>query len=251
MIDAIILAGSPNDGPLQKCSEVQFEALIPIHGRIMVDYVVAALKDCPSVNNIIVVGPSRELAGLADPPRVTLVPAGATAIDSMIAGMDGTVTEEVLIVTSDVPLLTSKAVEGFLTECTRWPADFYYPIVSKVINQSRFPNVQRTYVKLQEGTYTGGNLFLVNKSILDRGLAKAREVVDLRKSPWRLCRLLGVNFLIKFLLKKLTIHELEQQVSSIFRIKAKAVVVPYPEIGIDVDKPSDLSLVKHVLRELS
>lgn len=251
MVDAIVLAGSPNNGPLQNCSEVQFEALIPIHGRIMVDYVVAALTSCPSVGNIVVVGPPDYLVGITKHPRVKLVAAGLTAIDSVIEGMGQTATPQVLVVTSDVPLLTPEAVEGFLAQCSHWPAEFYYPIVSKATNESKYPNVQRTYVNLQEGTYTGGNLFLVNRAILDCCLVKAREVVNLRKSPWRLCRLLGLNFLIKFLLKKLTIHELEQQVFSIFRVKAKAVVVPYPEIGIDVDKPSDLSLVTNVLRELS
>ena len=33
MVDAIVLAGSSNDGPLKDCSSARYEALIPVGSR--------------------------------------------------------------------------------------------------------------------------------------------------------------------------------------------------------------------------
>ena len=51
MVDAVVLAGSTNNGPLKECSPVRHEALIPIGDKTMVEHVVDALlkvlKDIP------------------------------------------------------------------------------------------------------------------------------------------------------------------------------------------------------------
>ena len=43
-IDAVVLAGAKNDGKLQQADPAEYEALIDIHGRVMLDYVLAALR---------------------------------------------------------------------------------------------------------------------------------------------------------------------------------------------------------------
>ena len=37
MVDAVVLAGSPNNGPLRECSTVSHEALIPLGAKTMVE----------------------------------------------------------------------------------------------------------------------------------------------------------------------------------------------------------------------
>jgi len=56
-----------------------------------------------------------------------------------------------------------------------------------------------------------------------------------------------LEFVLKFFLSRLTIPELEKKVSEVLGIKVKAIVTQYPEIGIDVDKPSDYSIVSAYL----
>jgi hypothetical protein len=62
-----------------------------------------------------------------------------------------------------------------------------------------------------------------------------------------LSRQIGLLFILKFLLKRLSLSEVELQFSKLLSIKGKAIVLDYPEIGIDVDKPSDLELVRKIL----
>ena len=58
-----------------------------------------------------------------------------------------------------------------------------------------------------------------------------------------LCRLLGLKFVIKFLLRSLTLKEAEEKVSRLLGgIKGIVVISQHPEVGVDVDKPGDYEL---------
>jgi len=45
----------------------------------------------------------------------------------------------------------------------------------------------------------------------------------------------------------LSIKEIEERIEKILHFKGAAIVTPYAEIGIDVDKPSDLDLVERYI----
>lgn len=252
MIDAVVLAGAPNNGALSTCSQGKNEALIKINQHYMIEYVIHALSAVPQINNIYIVGikdsQGENFNYLGE--RVYLIPGGNTIIENAICGIEQCKTEKVLISTSDIPLLTTEAVEDFLLDCYKeeeW--DFYYPIVNKSIIQNKFNKVKRTYVKTREGIFTGGNIFLVRPAVIPPIVSKVQEFIDNRKSPLKLCSILGLKFIILFLLHRLTIAVVEKKVSLLAGIRAKAVVVKYPEIGIDVDKPSDLEIVSEYIKE--
>ena len=246
-VDAVILAGSPNDGPLKDCSQADYEALIKIGERPMVDYVLEAVVQSPSINQMVLVG-VEEIRRQFDGRTLLHVLPGENPVASVLNGVKALPGDKrILLATADIPLITSEAIEDFIQACAVTQADFYYPIVSRTINENRYPTVKRTYVSLKEGVFTGGNLFLVNPQIIDRCALWAEEMVTLRKSPVRLCRRLGLNFMFKFLCRCLTISELEDKVSHLLGIRARAVITSYPEIGVDVDKPNDLHTVTEIL----
>ncbi|MHB1126041.1 MAG: NTP transferase domain-containing protein [Bacillota bacterium] len=249
MVDAIVLAGSTNNGPLQACSNASNEALIEIGQRVMVDYVVAALHKSAGIGRIAVVGPVQELGELyGGDARIVLCPGGDTALDSVSNGINALQTRnKVLLATGDIPLISHEAIEDFLQLCSHHDADLYYPVVPKEINDQKFQGVLRTYIKLKEGTFTGGNLFLLCPQAFQRSAQKGEDLVRLRKRPLALCRLIGFGFVIKFLLHSLTLSEVVRKFSSLLDLKGVAVISSYPEVGIDVDKPSDLELVRRVL----
>ncbi len=153
-----------------------------------------------------------------------------------------------VILTSDIPMVTKEALEDFLDRFKKVEADFCYSIIPREKCENKYPGVTRTYFQLREGSFTGGNVFIVNPGVVENAAKKAKEFIALRKKPYLLALKLGIVFIIKFLLKKLTIKEAEKRVSHMFGIKAKAVISEYPEIGTDVDKKSDLELAEKVLR---
>ena len=110
--------------------------------------------------------------------------------------------------------------------------------------------MQRTYVKLREGVFTGGNLALISPKVIRENFEMFKKASAMRKKPLQLCTLLGWKCLFKLILGRLAIHEIEERVAKIFHFTAVGVASPFPEVGIDVDKPSDLQLAREVLSKL-
>lgn len=244
MVDAVILAGSPNSGPLKDCSTARFEALIPVGSKAMVEYVVKALTGSSQIRQVQVVGPVSELAPLLSGERVSVTGSAGGIMENIEAGLKALPGDKrVLLVTSDIPLLTTRAVDSFLELCGDMSADMYYPVIAREVVEKKFHSTRRTYATLKEGVFTGGNLFLINPAKFKGCVENGKKIISLRKSPLGLCRLLGIGFLIKFLLRTLTLKEAEQKVSELLGIRGKVVVSQHPEIGVDVDKPGDLELV--------
>ncbi len=248
-MNAIVLAGAPNKGALRQISPAQYEAEIEIAGRPMLDYVVLALERVQSINRIVIVGYKSMLSTNGfDSERFVFVQPGSSVIESLENGINVlTLGEPVLILTSDIPLITKEALEDFLNRCGSQSGDIFYSFVPKTINDQKYPGVQRTYVRLKEGTFTGGNLVLLSPEIISEKLTTLTQAVALRKKPLTLCRMLGWRYLWKLLFGILTIKEIEGRVAEVLGVKAVGIVSSYPEVGIDVDKPSDLKLAREVL----
>lgn len=245
MYDAIILAGGENSKELSKYTPHCYEALIDIAGKPMVTFVAAALAASRQVDRIFVLGPVNELAECDFPPESHICASGPTIIETIRLGMRSLGhSRPVLVATADIPLLTAEAVNDFLVQCGRVDADLYYPIVPKEVNERSYPGNKRTYARLREGVYTGGNLFLVNPAIVEQCALVAEKFIAERKHPVVLCRMLGWSFVIRFLLGVLSLKDVEKRVSELLGVRGAVVKSPFPELGIDVDKPSDLELVR-------
>ena len=68
--------------------------------------------------------------------------------------------------------------------------------------------------------------------------------IDYRKQPLKLFRLMPVSFIFKFLSRRLTISDLEKYLSQLMNVKARAVLCTDAEIGTDVDKINDLTVLR-------
>lgn len=229
MIDAIVMAGGRTDRlPLP------YKADLTLGDRRMVDYVVAALQAVPEIGDVRVHrGTHKDL------------------VPNLLDALNGVADDSryVLVVSCDIPFLTPEAVQDFLGRCDG-TADVYYPIISRDACERQFPDVRRTYARLREGTFTGGNLFLIRPGILPPLSVRLERLFALRKSPLRLSKELGYGvigrFLLSALFRTLSVHALEARVGRIAGLRAKAVISDYPEIGTDIDKESDLILARRV-----
>ncbi|MTI82109.1 MAG: hypothetical protein FH758_14810 [Firmicutes bacterium] len=247
MIDALVLAGSPNDGQLKEYSAAKFEALIPVGKQTMVEYVVKALLHSERIRKVAVVGPS-QIAKLFPEQDIIVVPPQSNIATNIYQGLQYLPdAHRVLVATSDIPLITHLAVDEFIKACGNCERDIYFPVVPKDLVKRKFPQAQRTYVKLKKGTFTGGNIFLINPDIVPRCLNLGQQLIDMRKSPARLCKMLGFVFLLKFITRQLTLEQVERKASSLLGVNGQAVVCRFPEVGVDIDKPSDLTLILDIM----
>lgn len=245
-VDAVILAGG---GEIE---EEPVKALISLDSRLMVDYVVDALRNSQKIEHIALVEHDGELRSFyGNEKGFFYAEQGATLLESFAAGVNALETANpwILACTGDIPFLTTEAVDDFIAKCSEREADIYYPIVRKEEVEKRFPCVKRTYVSLRDGIFTGGNLLLIRREIISRCLPIAEEFVRLRKKPAAMARLIGFGILWRYCFKLLTIADVEQRISKLIDAKGLAVISSYPEIGVDVDKVSDLELARSIFEE--
>ncbi len=240
---AIVLAGQRNDGRLQHVSQSQWEAEIPLQGRMMVEYVVDALRQSGRVSPIIVVGPKS--LGLHD---VIWAPVHDEMFANVLSGLEMAGEGAALVATADMPLLNSAIVNAFLDEADA-QYDVVYPIIEKSVVEAKFPETQRTYVRLKDGIFTGGNLLMVRKEAVIRSQEAVTELLSHRKSPWKLARDIGWLMLLKWMVGRLSIDDARSRVRQLLGIDGQALIFEYPEVGVDVDKPEDWALAERLLQQ--
>lgn len=247
--DVIILAGAKNNGALKQVSDAPYEALIPLLDRPIIEYVLEALLQTPSVGRILVVGPREHLFPLLG-DRVMAVLDGCDCIlENIKKGMTAlNATEKILLTTSDIPLITAEAIEDFLAKAGEVEGDLYYPVISREDNESLLPDVQRTYVRLKEGTFTGGNLFYFSPHIFPICYHPMKDFIAKRKKPVQLTRLLGTSFVIKLFLGGLSLETIRLRMSEVLGVRGVPIISHHPVMGFDVDKPSDLKVVERFLK---
>jgi len=242
--DALVVAGGKNDGALRKISDKKYESLIEIAGKPMVQHVIDAVKKVEEINDIVIVGPE-ELNDFTNNDYNIIIPKGRM-INNIKRGIEALNNQNhILIITSDIPLVTPEIIQEFIHRCKKEKKyDLFYPIISKEINLEKYPEVERTYVHLDEGVFTGGNLVLVSPTIIQGPLDWYNRILSLRKKPLKMSKMLGFKFIIKFIFRRLSITEVETRISEIIGHDCKALILEYPEIGFDVDKPSDLKMMR-------
>lgn len=248
MFDALVLGGGKNSPELLTLTGTEEEALVPLGEKVMAAYVVEALAASSQIARMAVVGPAKLREILQVPKELIFAPPGRNMIASVINGFKALgPTGYFLVATVDIPLVTTAMVDDFLSRCTAPEIDFYYAVVRKEASEAKFPGVRRTYVRLREGTLTGGNLFLVRPEVVETALARGEAIYNLRKNPWGLVRLIGFRFALKFLLGRLPLAEAEKKFSNLLGLRGITVTSPYPEVGVDIDKPSDYLLAQRIL----
>jgi GTP:adenosylcobinamide-phosphate guanylyltransferase len=238
VVDAIVLGG----GNAKGLAPVPAKGLVPINGRPMIEYVLEALTDCDDIDRICVVMPvEHDFSNLSRLVDVVVVTGSFPAVTK--AGLDFLGAErKVLVLSADIPMISAESITDFLNRCEGGEAAFYYPIVRFGESEKRFPDVKRTYAKLREGRFTGGNIALIEPSFVYRNIDVIEQIYELRKKPVKIARFLGFMFLIKFVIGVLKISDVEERVGRITNMVCAGVITPYIEIGIDVDKESDLDL---------
>jgi len=250
--DAVILAGGESSSELKKIAPYDNEALIIVGNYPMIYFVYQALLASAAIDKIVVSGPVESLkAILPRDERTLFVEGGRNAMESFAHAVKlleaRGISEKVLILPTDIPFITKEAIEDFLDRCEASDNDFYYPVTCKEVNEEKFPGVERTYVRLQDGVVTGGNLFLIRSALIEKCLEMGLKLVERRKNPLAMARLFGFSLAWKFITHRLSIEMAEKRFYRVMGIRGKGIISPYAEVGVDVDKPSDLQLAQEKL----
>lgn len=234
MVTAIVLAGGSD--PLAQQAGVMSKALLPFEGVPLAVTVLQVLAQCSDIAQVVYVGDTDDAL---TPYMQQYVPAGETLLDSLQAGAEVAEGDTLLAIAADLPWLEPPAITALLSAAE--PVDITYPVVRKDIMEAAFPQHKRTYAHLQDGAITGGNAFVVKQDALATLLPFANRAHRHRKNPLFLAQLVGLPWLLRYALGRLTLAALEARVADILKLPVRAYISEHACLAADVDKPSHLT----------
>jgi molybdopterin-guanine dinucleotide biosynthesis protein A len=245
-VDAILPAGGRIHGRFAAKAGARIKALIPLGGRTVLERTLATLRATGCVERIVVIGPEEiakhPSAGAAD---VVLPEGGNSGPANILRGLEwlheangGRHAERVLVITTDLPMLTPQAITGFLDACPP-ELDICLPLIRREEFEARFPGLRMPYVHLRDGHLIIGCAFLVNPLAVARNRATIERVFAARKNPIAMASILGLSFIVRFLIGRLTVSQIEQRCLEILGCTGKGIYKCSPELALDIDRPVD------------
>lgn len=248
-MEAIVLAGGPLDDIARLQPGAPNKAFVRIGGVTLVGRVMTALRGSSEIGRVVVVAPS-SVEGHPDLASADeLRPDGVRITESLRNGLAGLAPDDaVLVVASDMPVLVPEAVDDFTARLRALDADVVYGCVEKNAHLRRFPDVPHTWARMRDGTFCGGGIVGIKPRALPLLERFIERLGAARKHPFRLASLFGWDMLVRFAIGALSIGAAEARAAKLLGAPVRALVSPYPETAVNVDRVSDVALAERLVR---
>ena len=266
----LILAGQRKDvvDPLCEHAGVSHKALVPICGKIMIDYVLTAIGAVPKSGPIFISGfdinsladirscADADIENISQPVSIQIAdlkqaPSGDGPADSAALAIESGINLPCLITTCDHALLTPDIITEFIEKAEKEEGDFFVGFASKDVISAQYPTTKRTYLKFSDIDVSGCNLFYIKSKKGVKAIEFWREAQDLRKKPLKLALKIGFSIGARYLLGRLSLKSAFKYASKRLNIKAKPILISIAQAAIDVDKPDDKILVEGIIKARS
>ena len=255
---AVVTAGGiprPQD-PLYPLTQGRNKALLEIAGRPMLQWVLDALSGAAGIGRVVVVGlpdATRAQAFTCAKP-LSYLPTTGSLLGNVEAGVKAVLAAEpgcahALLVSSDIPTVTPAIVDWTLTTALATDHEAYYSLISEADMERRFPGAHRSYFKLKEGRFCGGDMTLIQTALVSHYSPAWNEMIAARKNILRQAAIIGFGTLLRMALGQMSIAAAEHAALSRLQIRGRALRCPHAEAGMDVDKPHQFELVQRDLAQ--
>jgi GTP:adenosylcobinamide-phosphate guanylyltransferase len=247
---AIVTAGGiPQPGePLYEYTQGSPKALLDIYGKPMVQWVLDALDQAQVIEQIILVGLPAD-SGIKSPKIACFIPNQGGLLQNLRAGMNKVLeispsTNHLLTVSSDIPGITADMVTWVVEAAMKTDEDAYYNVITRQAMEIRYPESRRSYARFKDVEVCGGDMNIIRARIGTENDALWARIIDARKSVLKQASLIGYSTLFLMLFRAITLEQAVHKVSERLNIAGRAILCPFPEIGMDVDKPFQLEIMR-------
>jgi hypothetical protein len=97
----------------------------------------------------------------------------------------------------------------------------------------------------------GGDMNVVRAKTVTANEDLWEKIIASRKNVFKQAALLGYDNLFLLLLRQITIDNAVKRVTKRMDISGRVIICPYAEVGMDVDKPHQLEMVRADLAKRS
>lgn len=253
-MDALVTAGGiPKiDDPLYEQTQGNLKAILDVAGKPMIQWVLDAIGNAPSITNVVIIGLEESTVVTCTKP-VHFVPNQGDMLSNIRIGVSKVIdinpdADQVLVVSSDIPAITAEMIEWAIESASETDHDFYYNIILKEVMESRFPGSKRSYVRLTDGEVCGADMNIVRADAVAGNDELWNRLIGARKNALKQASMVGFKPLLLLLTHRFSLERDVPMVSNKLGIKARAILCPYAEIGMDIDKPYQLDILQKDLR---
>jgi NDP-sugar pyrophosphorylase family protein len=249
-MDAVVTAGGipQPDEPLYPYTLGKPKALLEIGGKPLVQWVLDALSGASKIENVVLIGLSAD-SGVTCTKPIAYLPNKLSMIENIQGGISKVLeihpsATRVLMVSSDLPAITSEMVDWEIETSLPADVDLCYTVVKREVVEARYPGSRRTYVKLKDVDVCGGDLNVLHTSVISMNPEIWERLVASRKNPIKQAAIIGFDTLFLMALRMLTLDDAVNKLTARLKMTGRAVVCPYAEIAMDVDKPNQLEMMR-------
>ncbi|MEQ1935052.1 MAG: nucleotidyltransferase family protein [Fimbriimonadaceae bacterium] len=251
-IDVVIPAGGKITDEFARVAGVSSKALIKYEDVSVLKRTIQALRGSRNVGRIVIVGNADVLAAEEADLVDAALPAGNSSVDNIKIALDHLANldfppDRVLVVTADLPFLTTATVDEFLGLCIGY-VDLYVPIINKNDWDEKFPGADASFVRLLDGEWTTGCVYIISTRGFKIAQPFIEKVFQLRKSKSKMAMMLGWKFLWDYMNKKLTVTDIEKKIEELVKINGMAVPGAPAEVAYDIDYLDDYHYTLSVFR---
>jgi CTP:molybdopterin cytidylyltransferase MocA len=249
--DAILPAGGRIDPAFAVAVGTEVKALIRFQEKTILQRTLQALAETGLVRRTVVIGPPDVREHAAAHGASHTLEEAATGPDNIFRGLELLIRSEeppdhVLVVTTDLPFLTAEIVRQFVAMCPE-EVDFCVPLVRKSEYEGRFPGSTATFVRLKDDVWTTGCAYIINVQALLQARSHIDRVFENRKNKLGMARLLGPQFVLKWLTRRLTVRDVELKIKTLLGSSGAAILGSPPELAYDIDYRDDYDYaLKHL-----
>jgi GTP:adenosylcobinamide-phosphate guanylyltransferase len=249
----IVLAGDRGeDDPLAGVLGVPRKALLKIHDKPMLGYVLEAIRGSKKAKDIYVVANSvyeieagMNLTLFGDMKFLEGKSSPALSLKAILEKND---LFPVVILTADCPLLTSEIIDEFIEKAEQNNPEIAIGFATKKNIETLYPRGRRTYLFFKNEGYSGCNLFTFKSSKALKSIKFWAKFEKSRKKEFKLLMAFGLWNLTLMFLKRLDIFEAFERVSLKLGIEVKPVIISDANAAIDVDRSKHIAIVEKILK---
>jgi len=246
---AIVTAGGiPEPGePLYPYTQGLSKALLDINGKPMIQWVVDALDGSNAIHGNLVVGLEAD-CGVTSQKPLYFMPNQGSMLSNVLGGIQRVLeidpaAKHVLLASSDVPGIRPEMVDWIINSALQTDDDIYYNAIEREVMERRYPGSRRSYTYLKGAVLCGGDVNVARTISVDKD-SIWKDLIDGRKNVFRQASAIGWDVLFLLLLRQITVDEAVKKVSKRVGLKGRAIICPYAEVGMDVDKPFQLEIMR-------
>lgn len=251
-INVVVLAGGINRIKLYAGYQPGYKALLPVDGKPLLRYTLDALNGCPETARICIVGPEQEIRAAAEGTGTYEF---ENCENSLVANVRRGLlhfreSDVVLVISADIPLVTSTAISFFLAACASLKSvhddSIFWSMVPEDMFCGDYKKVRKGFNRFRDISVCHGNLFLITPSLAEnvRFFSRLEYIYQGRKSTIRAALAVGARTGIGYVLgvhlfKLLSLSRFAALASSGFGVDLIPVIMSEPAIAVDIDEERD------------